>query len=76
LTSTLTTEDIPSMQHHIATTHAASLVMLRQTGKVEVYVRGVIAYKSFPRCWFWQRKNHVRCASDDACEQKSSKFGL
>jgi len=74
-TSILTTEDIPSMPHHIATMQGASLVMPRQTVKVEVYIREVIAYKPFPRCWFWQRRNLVRCAANDACEQENSKFG-
>jgi len=50
--------------------------MLRQTVKVEVYVREVIAYRSFLKCWFWQRRNLIRCAFDDACEQENSKFGL
>jgi len=48
--------------------------MLRQTVKVKVYVREVVAYKSFPKCWFWQRRNLIRCASDDASEQENSKF--
>jgi len=50
--------------------------MLRQTVKVEVYVREVTVNKSFPRCCFWQRRNLVRCASDDAYEQENSKFEL
>ena len=32
-------------------------------------------YKSFRTCWFWQMKNLVRCASDEECEQKNSKYG-
>jgi len=27
-------------------------------------------YESFRMCWFWQTRNLVRCASDEACEQK------
>jgi len=44
LTSILTTEGIPSLPHHIehGDNVAANLVILRQTFKVEVYVREVI----------------------------------
>ena len=44
LTSILTTEGIPSMPHHIedGDNVAASLVLLRQTVNLEVYVREVI----------------------------------
>ena len=44
LTSILTTEGIPSMPHHIeeGDNAVASLVMLHQTVKVEVYVREVM----------------------------------
>jgi len=49
------------MPHHIldGDNVAASMVMLRQTVKVEVYVREVI-----------QTRNLVRCSSDEAREQK------
>jgi len=57
----------------MATTQTARLVMLRQIAKVELMYRKW--YKSFRKCWFWQRRNFVGWTSGEACQHEHSKCG-